>query len=101
LRSLHALDAVRPGPFGGQRAGFSATAQINRRHFGIARWTAILAAMFAMSGLMKATQPAVVLDHQTSTNVPSQRCAAVGSRRQRLAPDRFGVFWMPKRGFDG
>jgi hypothetical protein len=35
LRSLHALDAARPDPFGGQRAGLSATAQSNRRPVGI------------------------------------------------------------------
>jgi polyisoprenoid-binding protein YceI len=29
------LNGFRPDPFGGQRAGFSATAQINRRDFGI------------------------------------------------------------------
>lgn len=28
-------DGFGPDPFGGQRAGFSATAQINRRDFGI------------------------------------------------------------------
>lgn len=28
-----------PDPDGGQRAGFSATAQINRGDFGISRWT--------------------------------------------------------------
>jgi polyisoprenoid-binding protein YceI len=29
------LNGFRPDPFGGRRAGFSATARINRRDFGI------------------------------------------------------------------
>jgi polyisoprenoid-binding protein YceI len=34
-----AVNGFGPGPNGGRRAGFSATAQINRGDFGIDRWT--------------------------------------------------------------
>jgi polyisoprenoid-binding protein YceI len=34
-----AVTGIGPGPNGGRRAGFSATAQVNRGEFGIDRWT--------------------------------------------------------------